>query len=284
MNLYDTNFTALDWVIVVAYLVISIFVGIWANKFVGNIAGYLVAGRTLRIRLALATMTGTEIGLVTVMYSSELGFVQQYASLYLALYEFLILLFVGLSGFVVYRLRQTNVMTIPEYYEQRYSRGVRILGAVMMVVSGVLNMGLFLKAGALFLVSVTGFTEPAWLTEFMVATFDYHEPVGLKLIMSSLLLLVLFYTVLGGMISVVITDLIQFVVLGVGMVVVTGFVVNEVGIDGFSEVVTQQHGYFDPTDPDNPSTEKAADGIGPIGMTAQALVLFVALMLWPAGA
>ena len=284
MNLYDTNFTALDWVIVVAYLVISIFVGIWANKFVGNIAGYLVAGRTLRIRLALATMTGTEIGLVTVMYSSELGFVQQYASLYLALYEFLILLFVGLSGFIVYRLRQTNVMTIPEYYEQRYSRGVRILGAVMMVVSGVLNMGLFLKAGALFLVSVTGFTEPAWLTDFMVATFDYHEPVGLKLIMTGLLLLVLFYTVLGGMISVVITDLIQFVVLGVGMVVVTGFVVNEVGIDGFSEVVTQQHGYFDPTDPDNPSTEKAADGIGPIGMTAQALVLFVALMLWPAGA
>ena len=128
MDLYRTNFTSFDWGIVVAYLVISIFVGIWANKYVGNIAGYLVAGRTLRIRLALATMTGTEIGLVTVMYSSELGFSQQYASLYLALYEFVILLFVGLSGFIVYRLRQTNVMTIPEYYDQRYSRGVRILG------------------------------------------------------------------------------------------------------------------------------------------------------------
>ena len=284
MNLYDTNFTALDWGIVFAYLVISIFVGIWANKFVGNIAGYLVAGRTLRIRLALATMTGTEIGLVTVMYSSELGFVQQYASLYLALYEFLILLFVGLSGFIVYRLRQTNVMTIPEYYEQRYSRGVRILGGVMMVVSGVLNMGLFLKAGALFLVSVTGFTEPVWLTDLMVEAFNYHEPVGLKLIMTGLLLLVLFYTVLGGMISVVITDLIQFVVLGVGMVVVTGFVVNEVGIDGLSNVVTQHDGYFDPTNPENPSTLRTDDGIGPLGMTAQAVVLFVALMLWPAGA
>lgn len=284
MNLYDTNFTWLDWGIVVAYLVISIFVGIWANRYVGNIAGYLVAGRTLRIRLALATMTGTEIGLVTVMYSSELGFVQQYASLYLALYEFLILLFVGLTGFIVYRLRETRVMTIPEYYEQRYSRGVRILGGVMMVVSGVLNMGLFLKAGALFLVSVTGFSEPEWLSQFMVDTFDYREPVGLKLIMTGLLLLVLFYTVLGGMVSVVITDLIQFIVLGLGMVIVTGFVVNEVGIDGLSNVVTQQNGYFDPTQTDNPSTLKLDDGIGPIGLTVQALVLFVALMLWPAGA
>ncbi len=284
MQLFDTNFTSLDWCIVVAYLLISIFVGIWANRYVGNIAGYLVAGRTLRIRLALATMTGTEIGLVTVMYSAELGFTQQYASLYLALYELVILLFIGLTGVVVYRLRQSKVLTIPEYYERRYSRGVRVLGGVMMVLSGVLNMGLFLKAGALFLVSVTGFTEPEWLQQFMVDAFDYHEPVGLKLIMTGLLLLVLFYTVLGGMISVVITDLIQFVILGTGMVIVTLFVAGEIGIDGFSEVVTVQNGYFDPTSTDNPSTVKSDDGIGPVTLTAQFVVLVVALMLWPTGA
>ncbi len=284
MQLFDTNFTSLDWCIVVAYLLISIFVGIWANRYVGNIAGYLVAGRTLRIRLALATMTGTEIGLVTVMYSAELGFTQQYASLYLALYELVILLFIGLTGVVVYRLRQSKVLTIPEYYERRYSRGVRVLGGVMMVLSGVLNMGLFLKAGALFLVSVTGFTEPEWLQQLMVDAFDYHEPVGLKLIMTGLLLLVLFYTVLGGMISVVITDLIQFVILGTGMVIVTLFVAGEIGIDGFSEVVTVQNGYFDPTSTDNPSTMKSDDGIGPVTLTAQFVVLVVALMLWPTGA
>lgn len=284
MQLFDTNFTSLDWCIVVAYLVVSIFVGIWANRYVGNIAGYLVAGRTLRIRLALATMTGTEIGLVTVMYSAELGFTQQYASLYLAIYELIILLFIGLTGVVVYRLRQSRVLTIPEYYEKRYSRGVRVLGGVMMVLSGVLNMGLFLKAGALFLVSVTGFTEPDWLQQFMVDTFDYREPVGLKLIMTALLLLVLFYTVLGGMVSVVITDLIQFVILGTSMVVVTLFVVSEIGIEGFSEVVTVQNGYFDPTSTDNPSTAKSDDGIGPVTLTAQFVVLVVALMLWPTGA
>ncbi|NQV23647.1 MAG: sodium:solute symporter family protein, partial [Rhodopirellula sp.] len=283
MQLFETNFTSLDWGIIVAYLVISIVVGIWANRYVGNIAGYLVAGRTLRIRLALATMTGTEIGLVTVMYSAELGFTQQYASLYLALYELLILLVIGLTGVVVYRLRESRVLTIPEFYEKRYSRGVRVLGGVTMVMSGVLNMGLFLKAGALFLVSVTGFTEPDWLQQVMVGTFDYHEPVGLKLIMTSLLLLVLFYTVLGGMISVVITDLIQFVILGTGMVIVTLFVVGEVGIDGFSEVVTVQNGYFDPTSIDNPSTAKPDDGIGPVTLTAQFVVLVVALMLWPTG-
>jgi len=268
MQLFDTNFTAFDWIIVGAYLAVSIVVGILANRYVGNLSGYLVAGRTLRIRLALATMTGTEIGLVTVMYSAELGFVQQYASLYLAVFEFVILLAIGTTGFVVYRLRDTGVMTIPEYYQQRYSPGVRILGGLMMVISGVLNMGLFLKAGSLFVVSMTGL----------------QEELGLKLIMTGLLLMVLFYTVLGGMVSVVITDLIQFVILGTAMVLVTGFVVWEIGFDGLAGVVTRHGGYFDPTLTDNPGTLKPDDGIGPLMLTAQAVVLSVALMLWPAGA
>jgi solute:Na+ symporter, SSS family len=276
MTLFETNFTSLDWVIVAAYLVLSIFIGIWANRYAGTITSYLVAGRSLRIRLALATMTGTEIGLVTVIYVAELGFLQQYASLYLALYEMGILLAIGLTGIVVYKLRQSEVLTIPEYYEKRYSQGVRVLGAIMMVVSGVLNMGLFLKAGSLFLIYVTGIPDG----------------IGLKLVMTGLLLLVLFYTVLGGMVSVVITDLIQFVVLGIGMILVTCFVMNEIGFDGMTDVVTKHNGYVNPIDSDNPSQEgdpdngiaRDKDGIGPLKLLAQAVLLSVALMLWPTGA
>lgn len=276
MTLFETNFTNLDWAIVVLYLVLSILIGIWANRYASSISSYLVAGRSLRIRLALATMTGTEIGLVTVMYAAELGFVQQYASLYLAFYEMAILLAIGLTGVVVYKLRATEVMTIPEYYEKRYSPGVRILGGGMMVISGVLNMGLFLKAGSLFLISITGI----------------EDGDGLKYVMTGLLLLVLFYTVLGGMVSVVMTDLIQFVVLGIGIVLVTCFVVNEIGFDGLTNAVTEHDAYVNPVDPDNPSMDgdpakgiaADRDGIGPLKLLAQAVLLSVALMLWPAGA
>ena len=99
--MYDTNFTLLDWSIVVCYLLSSIVIGLWANRYVGNLSDYLVAGRKLRLRLALATMTGTELGLVTVMYMAELGFTQQYASLYLAFMEAGAVLLIGLTGFVV---------------------------------------------------------------------------------------------------------------------------------------------------------------------------------------
>ncbi|MDA1015923.1 MAG: sodium:solute symporter family protein [Planctomycetota bacterium] len=276
-QLLSTNFTTLDWLIVGVYLATSIVIGIWANRYVGNLTDYLVAGRTLRIRLALATMTGTELGLVTVMYSAELGFTQQYASLYLSVIEGASLLAVGLTGLIVYRLRCEEILTIPEFYERRYSRGVRVLGGTMLVLAGVLNMGLFLKAGSEFLTSISGL----------------EDVIYLKWIMTSLLLLVLFYTVLGGMVSVVITDLIQFLVLGVGMVIVTGFVVAHVGTDGFQAVVDSWDGYFDPTSAENPSrlsqhadpeVAKLASPVGLLTITFQSVVIFTAIMLWPAGA
>jgi SSS family solute:Na+ symporter len=269
MSLLQTNFTMVDWAIVGIYLLSSIAIGIWANRFVGSLSDYLVAGRTLRIRLALATMTGTELGLVTVMYSSELGFTQQYASLYLAIIEVSVLLLVGLTGWVVVRLRETAVLTIPEYYARRYTTGVRVLGGTMMVLAGVLNMGLFLKAGSEFLTAISGLSDDLYL----------------KWIMTGLLCLVLFYTVLGGMVSVVITDLIQFVVLGIGMLIMTGFVVTSVGWGGFEAVVTEANGYFDPTQLTNPSQlGSRAQPIGPLTIVVQTAVIFTAAILWPTGA
>ena len=44
MGLFDTNFTAWDWGIVGAYLGLSILIGLWANRYVGGLADYLVAG------------------------------------------------------------------------------------------------------------------------------------------------------------------------------------------------------------------------------------------------
>ena len=135
----------------------------------------------------------------------------------------------------------------------------------MMVLAGVLNMGVFLKAGSLFLVGVTGL----------------DDPMALKLIMTGLLLLVLFYTVLGGMVSVVITDLIQFLVLGVGALVVSYFVLDELGgIGGLWDLSGTT--YVNPLLGDNPVTSQEADGVGPWMLMAQWLTLSIAVMLWPA--
>ncbi len=65
-----------------------------------------------------------------------------------------------------------------------------------------------------------------------------------------LLILVLFYTILGGMISVVITDYVQFVVLSFGLLLACGFAVTEVGWTNVVDTVRTVHGraWFDPFD------------------------------------
>ena len=221
-----SNFGALDWVIVSVYLAGTVAIGIYANRYIRDMSDYIVAGRSLKSYLAVATMVGSELGLVTVMYAAQKGFTGGFAAFHIGLIAGIMALLVGLTGFIVVPLRKMGVMTIPEYYERRFGRGVRIAGGLLLAVSGILNMGLFLKAGALFIAGLTGMTDPTYVA----------------IVMSVMLALVLAYTILGGMVSVVITDYIQFVVLSFGVVATCVIAVSALGWTNIVDTVRVVHG------------------------------------------
>ena len=155
-----TNFTGWDWAIVAAYLVGTVVIGLYANRYIENMSDYIVAGRSLKSSLGIATMLGSEIGLVTVMYAAQKGFTAGFAAFHIGLVAGLVPLIVGLTGFLVVPLRRLNVMTIPEFYELRFGKGVRILGGTILALVGIVNMGVFLRAGALFVAGLTGMSDP----------------------------------------------------------------------------------------------------------------------------
>lgn len=222
-ELFATRFTGWDWVIVSCYLLGTVVIGLWANRFIRGLDDFLVAGRTLRVPIAIATMTGTELGLVTVMYSAEEGFRNGISAIHIGIIEGVCLLGIGLSGAIIYGLREKGVRTIPEFYGERFGKTVQVVGATILVLAGVLNMGLFLRAGANFVIGLTGFgVDPT-------STGVVALGLGLKLVMTGMLVIVLIYTTLGGMVSVVITDYVQFVVLGLGMGAISIFAVKSVG-------------------------------------------------------
>ncbi len=223
----QTNFTPWDWGIVAAYLVASLIVGILVKDRVHGMASYIGAGRAVGTRLGIAAMAGTEMGLITIMYSAQKGFVGGFAAFHIAVASGVVALVVGLTGFMVYRLRELRVLTIPEFYERRFGRRTRILGGFMLAFGGILNMGLFLKVGSMFIVGITGMSETGG---------------ALKLVMVGLLTLVLVYTVLGGMISVMITDYIQFVILSFGLLLTTGLAINQIGWSHIFDTVASEMG------------------------------------------
>ena len=231
---FGTHFGVLDWIIVIGYLLAVVSVGVYIRKYIASATDFMVAGRGLKTFLAIATMIGTELGLVTVMYSSQKGFTGGFAAFHIAFAAAIVTLFVGLSGFIVVPLRRLKVMTIPEFYEKRFGRDVRILGGIILALSGILNMGMFLKAGSLFVMGVTGMTSE----------------IHLKIVMTVLLCMVLLYTTLGGMVSVAILDYIQFVVLSFGLVFASVMSIRYLGWSHIVDTVTREMGQsgFNPFD------------------------------------
>jgi len=219
------TFNIFDWLILVIYLLLTLAVGFWVKRYVEDLSGYLVAGRRIKVFLGVATFAATEIGTITFMYFGELGYVSGFSCFVIGLLAMIAYMFVGKTGFIIVALRRHQVMTIPEFYELRYSRTVRLLGGIILFIGGVLNMGIFLKFDGIFLSEVIGF-----------------GPQAVAIIMVIMVVIVIAYTILGGMFSVAVTDFIQFVILSMGMLVATIAVLVNVDLTRMSTVVAEQYG------------------------------------------
>lgn len=194
--------TLIDWLIIAIYLAGCMAAGLWMRRYVRGVEEFAVAGREMNVNLGIASLAATELGLVTIMYTAQLGFEKGLAGAMVGVIMALAFWLVGRTGFIIGPLRTAGVMTIPELFEKRFNVRVRWLAGLFVVLGGLLNMGIFLRLGGEFLVWATGM-PPSWL----------------EWVMTILLGLVLLYTALGGMLSVLVTDYLQFLVMGVGIVI-----------------------------------------------------------------
>jgi len=204
--------TPLDWLIVVVYMAGCLVAGLWMRRYVRGVEEFAIAARDVDLNLGVASLAATEFGLVTVMFTAQLGYNRGFAGASIGVLMAIAVLILGWTGFVIEPLRNTGVMTIPELFEKRFSRRTRWLAGFFVAAGGVLNMGIFLRLGGQFLVYATGM-PPEWL----------------KWVMTGLLVLVLLYTVFGGMLSVLVTDYLQFLVLGIGVVLTSVLVITHIG-------------------------------------------------------
>ena len=219
------NFGILDWTTVVIFIGITSTVAFLTRRFISDYDSFLLAGRNLKVYLAMATMGATELGLVTLMYYSEQGYKSGFSVFSVGVIALFGFIFVGRTGFVIKRLRDLRCRTVAEFFGMRYDRSTQIIAAVITFVAGMMNMGLFLVMGAKFLLYMVGF-----------------PPEQLPYLMIGLLAIVLAYTVVGGMVSVVLTDYIQFIILFTSVVIATYFAVTHVGYGDAMTVVQTEYG------------------------------------------
>lgn len=216
---------AVDGSIVGLYLLGTMIAGLWVRRYVHRVEDFLVAGREMNLYLGIASLAATEFGIITCMYAAEGGYTQGFAGATPGLCQAAAMFVIGVTGFCVKPLRASGAMTLPELFEKRFGQRVRWLAGMVIVMGGLLNMGVFLKIGGDFLCAVCGF-----------------DPAHLTLIMGALLLMVAIYTIMGGMLSVLVTDFLQFVVMSLGLLVVTVMILTQIGWDRLVEAVRTHHG------------------------------------------
>jgi SSS family solute:Na+ symporter len=254
------SFGVLDWAITAVSLIVTLWLGLLTRKHVGKIEDYLVASRGMGVYVGTASLISTEIGIITYMYQAQFGFLAGFSAFVVGLITIAVCFAVGRTGFVITPLREMRVMTVPEYLERRYGRRVRVLAGVMMALGGSLNLGIFPIIEARFLTITTGI-----------------PPRYVAWTMAVLLLVALLYTALGGMLSLMVTNYLQYVLLAAGTLIVTAACLSRIGWSGMTgAVVEHMHGR---------GLDPFADlGVGPAFILWQVLLWVAFMTVWQSAA
>ncbi len=189
-----------DWAIVVG--VVSFFIGMawFTNRFTKSVADFMAANRCAG-RYVLAVGYGiSSLGAITVIAEFQkyykAGFTAVWWSFMLA-----VGVLVAVTGWVIYRYRQTRVFTLGQFFEIRYSKRFRIYAGILGFLAGIINFGIFPSVGSRFFIYFCGLPETINVFGMTISTF--------AVVMFVLLSVSLFFTFAGGQISVIVTDFLQ---------------------------------------------------------------------------
>jgi len=184
-----------DLLVVIAYMVGILAVGFWARRKATSQDEFLVAGRSVGPWLYSGTLAAIVLGGASTVGGVKLGYQYGVSGMW-----FVFMLGLGilvLSVVFVERILGLKLYTVPELLERRYSASARVAGGVVMI-------------GYDLMVSVTATIAVGSVMEVIVGI-----PRTQAILISSLVMVG--YSVLGGMWSLTLTDIVQFVIKTVGI-------------------------------------------------------------------
>jgi len=196
--------------LVFLYLFVTIAIGLWAAKRVKNTADYAIAGRHLPLIMVVTTTFATWFGSETVL-GIPARFVKSGLN---SIVEDpfgagTCLILVGL--FFAAKLYKMTLLTISDYYRERYGRIVEVVCSFTIILS--------------YLGWVSAQVTALGLVFNLLSNGAISEPLGMVLGTASILA----YTLFGGMWSVAVTDFIQMIILVVGLSIIAIFASHQAG-------------------------------------------------------
>jgi SSS family solute:Na+ symporter len=233
----------IDWLGVILPMAIVLAFALYTNRFVKSVADFLAAGRCAG-RYLLANARGeSDSGLTNTMARFEMVLVSGFVLSYWDLVSIPVLLLVGISGFVVYRFRQTRALTLAQFFEMRYSRRFRLFMGILAFVSGILNYGIFPAVSSRFFVYFLDLPQSAHIGPIALPTF--------AIIMLGYLLCTVLILLIGGQVTLMVTDCLEGIFSHLVYIIIVVSMLLSVGWRPIVKVMSQAapgHSLIDPFD------------------------------------
>jgi len=208
--------SVLDTAIILLYFLLLIIVGVLGAKKAKTVEDYALAGRNLGLFIYLGCLSAVILGGASTIGTAKLGYQFGLSGIW---FVFMIGLGITVLGsFFSKQIYGANVTTIGELLGRRYNNETRLISALVAAI----------------------YTMMVSVTQVIGMGTIIHAVLGWNMTTSMLVGggIVLFYTILGGMWSVTMTDIIQFLVMTVGIF----FILLPMSLSyvGGWEVVTEQ--------------------------------------------
>jgi len=224
--------SGIDLVIIVVYFVFIVGLGCWAGlrkKKTEQANEYFLAGKTLRWPVIGLALFATNISTVHLVSLAEEGYTNglAYGNFEWMAPFTLIILALFFAPFYI----RSKVTTLPDFLEKRYSRASRDWLSLLSIISAIfIHIGFSLYAGAVVLEGMFGINQMTSIVLIAALTG--------------------FYTIVGGLMAVVLTESVQTIILLLGAIILTAISYDKVGgwgglaesVDSVKLTVLRPHG------------------------------------------
>ena len=234
------------------YLFALVGVGIYKTKMIKNSEDFMVAGRILPWYILVGTLLATWMGSGSLFSGAGLGYRNGPAALWSSAGAWL---GISLIYFIAKRIRNFGKITVPDIFEIRYGRFAAILATITTVIAYTTIVSYQFRGGGKVLSMVSDGMISLEAGIIITAVFAIS------------------YTVLAGMFSVVYTDVVNGILITVGVLTALVFMLINIGGIGEMIEIADQAGKWSMFG--NWSAERTGDISGPI----IAMSFFVPTML-----
>jgi SSS family solute:Na+ symporter/sodium/proline symporter len=194
--------------VVFLYPVVLLGVAFWRARTVKSHADFMVAGRSVPVALLVGTLVCTWIGSGSLFGGAGLAYRSGIAELWFSFGGWIGLI---VAYFLAGRVRRIAQYTVPDLLEQRYNAWARVLGTVAIILAYVTIAAYQFRGGGWILSIVTEGRISPELGVYITAA------------------VIVLFTALAGMVSIVSVDIVNGVIITLGVLFALPYMVVHLG-------------------------------------------------------